>query len=273
VAGQPLLILPGIYCRFFKEKKAVAKPPFLLSWAKAQTKGGDSPVDRVGKPVSRKIKILVFLAFVVLASVFSLILALLFPDRDDVAWASGARDAAGSGSLATAQAVAATGAATDPAQEKDLIPIYLVGAVQRPGIYPVIRGSYLYELVARAGGLTEDAAADAINLAFQLVENQRIRLPSRQELAAATEAVSANGGDTTITGDNGAGRVNINRASADELDNLPGIGPATARAILAYREQHGRFQKIEDLMQVPGIKESRFSSLKDLICVAEDLTA
>lgn len=154
--------------------------------------------------------------------------------------------------------------ATTSARETsgDLIPIYLVGAVERPGIYEVKRGSYLYQLVQTAGGLTDGAAQDRINLALRLDENQLIRIPTREE-AAAGLAEGLMIPDSTPS----SKLVDINQADLAELDGLPGIGPSTARAIIEYRDSKGHFKQIEDLTKVPGIKDSRFQTLKDLICV------
>lgn len=143
-------------------------------------------------------------------------------------------------------------------QEK--IPVYLVGAVKNPGIYHIVPGTYLYELVELAGGLTEDAATEQINLAAAITTNQLIRLPTSSEIEAGYSVIGEiRASQTTL--------VDINQADQALLETLPGIGPATARAILAYREENGPFSCIEDLMKVPGIKEARFSALKDLIVV------
>lgn len=168
---------------------------------------------------------------------------------------------------ARTSAVEITSAATSEtaaSQEtsSDLIPIYLVGAVSCPGIYQVERGSYLYQLVQTAGGLTADAALEQINLALRLDENQLIRLPTREEAAADPAAVLLSAG-----ADSGNPLVDINQADLEDFDGLPGIGPATARAIVEYRNSKGHFQQIEELMKVPGIKASRFNALKDLVCV------
>lgn len=146
----------------------------------------------------------------------------------------------------------------------DLIPVYLVGAIKNPGVYQVVKGSYLYELVSRAGGLAEDAAVEQINLAFRIDTNQMIRLPS---LAEAGE------GNATISPDvypveSGQGLIDINRATLEELDSLPGVGPSTAQAIISFREKNGPFESVEELMKIPGIKESRFNALKDMICIS-----
>jgi competence protein ComEA len=142
-----------------------------------------------------------------------------------------------------------------------LIPVYLVGAVRRPGIYQVTIGTYLYELVEQAGGLTEDADAEAIDLVCRIETNQLIRLPTRAETAAGVEPQLPSSGKTNAL-------IDINRADQTALETLPGVGPATAQAIIAYRKQNGLFARIEDLMQVPGIKEARFEALKDRICVS-----
>ncbi len=145
--------------------------------------------------------------------------------------------------------------------EADLIPVYLVGAVARPGIYRVPRGSYLFE---QAGGLTEDAAAEAINLALSIEQNNLIRIPTldevRQDPASTQLTASAESQENR--------RININTAGLTELDQLPGIGPATAKAIVDYRDRNGPFASREDLMKVPGIKRSRYEALSDLITVS-----
>jgi len=143
----------------------------------------------------------------------------------------------------------------------DAIPIYLVGAVFHPGIYLVERGSYLYELIEQAGGLLEIAAAESVNLALQLNDNQLIRIPTRDEVQADPAAAIG------ITLQTAGPMVDLNRADEVQLESLPGVGPSTAKAIVSYRQKNGPFQCIEDLMKVPGIKESRFNTLKDLVIV------
>lgn len=144
---------------------------------------------------------------------------------------------------------------------KERYPVYLVGAVAHPGIYQVEPGTCLYQLVDMAGGLSDSAASDAVNLAAPLDKHQFIRVPTRQEVEQGTWS------DPEPSG-SGSGLIDLNRAGQADLETLPGIGPATARAIIAYREKSGPFACIEDLMKVPGIKEARFESLKDLVCVS-----
>ncbi|MEA4890263.1 MAG: ComEA family DNA-binding protein [Clostridiaceae bacterium] len=156
---------------------------------------------------------------------------------------------------------------TDPligtlAVNQDSIPVYLVGAVRQPGIYQIKKGTYLYQLVEQAGGLTDDAAKDRINLAMRLDANQLIRIPTQTE---ADNGLVPIPDESTTVGQKTC--VNINQATLEQLDQLPGIGPSTAQAIIAYREKNGPFQNTEDLMKIPGIKESRYEALKDLICI------
>lgn len=153
------------------------------------------------------------------------------------------------------------GIAAGTSESPDLIPMYIVGAVARPGIYHIARGSYLYQLVETAGGLEPSAAAEEINLVMQLDSSRLIRIPTREELAADPAAawLSDRPGESPM--------IDINHADAELLANLPGIGPATARAIIDYRTENGPFRCIEDIMKVSGIKESRFAKIKDMIRV------
>ncbi len=150
---------------------------------------------------------------------------------------------------------------SETAAAADRIPVYLVGEVARPGIYQVARGTYLYELVETAGGLTPRAAADQTNLVYKIEESQLLRIPSVEEAAApdfsGSAALSPSGSAVPF--------ININSAGESELDELPGIGPSTARAIIAFRENNGPFAAIEEIMNVPGIKQSRFEAIRAVI--------
>jgi len=143
------------------------------------------------------------------------------------------------------------------------IPVYLVGAVQRPGVYIIRKGTYLYELVEKAGGLTSEAASETINLAMRISENQLIRIPTQVEAEQDDSLTPIQGAVSSAP----AGAININRATQADLEKLPGVGPATAAAIIADRNKNGPFRKPEDLMRVPGIKESRFVLMEALITV------
>jgi len=145
--------------------------------------------------------------------------------------------------------------------------VHVVGAVTSPGVYSLPSGSRVSDAVAAAGGATGNAAEEGLNLARVVADGEQIRVLTKAELEAGIQ-----GGDTpaAVAGAGGAtasGKVNLNRATAAELDSLPGVGPSTAQKIIADREANGPFKKIEDLMRVSGIGEKKFDSLKDLVTV------
>ena len=137
--------------------------------------------------------------------------------------------------------------------------VHVCGSVSVPGVYYLDEGSRIHEAVALAGGLTEDAAGDAINLAEVVTDGEKIYIPSRKDVAE---------GFTEETSDNAAdGRININTASREELKTLPGIGDLKAEAIIAYREEFGDFASVEDIKNVSGIKDGSYERIKDFIKV------
>lgn len=134
--------------------------------------------------------------------------------------------------------------------------VYVCGAVREPGVYELPAGSRVYEAVAAAGGMTEQADEKSLNQAGVLEDGQQITVYTAEE--AATLPVQDG------TGTSG-GKVNLNTASRDALRTLPGIGEAKADAILAYRDEHGGFKSTEEIQQVEGIKEKVFEKIKDQI--------
>ena len=118
--------------------------------------------------------------------------------------------------------------------------------------------SRVYEAVAMAGGMTEDAGMEAVNQAEFVTDGQMLRIPTMEEVAAAQEESESNVDD---------GLLDINRASVADFMTLPGIGQSKAEALFQYREAHGRFSSIEEIMNVDGIKEGVFNKIKDSIKV------
>jgi competence protein ComEA len=155
-----------------------------------------------------------------------------------------------------------------PSEETGEIRAYICGAVCKPGVYTLLEGDRVDILLAMAGGATGEADLSAINLAERLQDEQYVWVPSKGE-----EGVPSREGATPSASKAGAslpqsqGLVNINTASAEELDSLPGIGPAIASRIIAYREEKGKFTSIEQIKEVSGIGESKYADLKDRICV------
>lgn len=136
--------------------------------------------------------------------------------------------------------------------------VHVVGAVRKPGLYRLREGSRVDDAITRAGGPTPKAALDLVNLAAPVADGQQVVVPSEGEPAA-----SAGGSGIGTTG----GRVHLNSATLDELDELPGIGPVTAQKILDYRTAHGAFGSVDELDAVSGIGPARLAELRDLVAL------
>lgn len=138
--------------------------------------------------------------------------------------------------------------------------VHVCGEVVCPGVYQLAAGQRVFEAVELAGGFT-DAAADAfLNLAEPVFDGMKVEVPDQEQaesLAAGQEK------QESVLG----GKINLNTATREELMTLRGIGQARAEDILAYRQQHGGFGRIEDIMEVPGIKEAAFLKIRDDITV------
>jgi competence protein ComEA len=152
-----------------------------------------------------------------------------------------------------------------PAAEPALV-VHVVGAVRRPGLFRLREGSRVADAVARAGGATGKAYLAGLNLAAPLVDGIQVVVPTK---AAASNAAgsSAGGGLPTEPGSAGAlgPKLSLATATAEELDELPGVGPVTAQKILDYRAQHGPFRSVDDLDAVPGIGPTRIEQLRELV--------
>lgn len=133
--------------------------------------------------------------------------------------------------------------------------VHILGEVTRPGLYELRDGDRGVDAVAAAGGFTPTADAAALNLARFVSDGEQIVVPA------------AGAGAPTAPGVSPDGRVNLNTADAATLDTLPGVGPATAAKILAWRESNGRFESVEDLLDVGGIGEAKWEGLRDLVTV------
>jgi competence protein ComEA len=150
--------------------------------------------------------------------------------------------------------------------------VHVAGAVARPGLYHLPAGSRVADALARAGGKRQRGDLDRLNLAAKLADGQKILVP---RLGEPVPADMASGGQVGSMGGlagepNGAAPVepiDLNTADLAALDSLPGIGPATARAILEERARRGGFRSTRDLLRVPGIGEGRFARLKDRVRV------
>lgn len=184
---------------------------------------------------------------------------------EDAYAGTGAQDAAGQDSLRERQSAAGSGAVQtgtpEAVREEDAaaagqIWVHVCGQVQCPGVVALSAGSRAWEAVEAAGGLTEEAQEEAVNLAALLQDGEKLYIPALGE--PAPEAVKAA---------SESGLVNLNTADAERLQSLPGIGESRAADILSYRERNGGFKSVEEIMQVPGIKESIYEKIRDKITV------
>ena len=161
----------------------------------------------------------------------------------------------------TSEPIEDTASDTPGSVEKTIF-VHVEGAVAAPGLLELSEGSRVYDAIQAAGGFTEDARHDAVNLARVLTDGEQIIVPSTQ-----TDSDSDAAPATAASAGTAAGKVNINTADAPTLDTLPGIGASTAAKIVADREANGPFKTIEDLKRVSGIGDKKFSQLEGCITV------
>ena len=171
--------------------------------------------------------------------------------------------------------------------DKNKIVIYITGEVKQEGVYELDEDSRISDAIEKAGGTKENADLSQINLAYKIEDGMRIYIPKKGELVQDKEKIEdktqeiLTGKSTDITNTTSVNtnlsknkksktdieKINLNKATQTELETLPGIGPSTAEKIIAYRKENGNFKKIEDIMNVNGIGESKYSKIRDLINV------
>jgi competence protein ComEA len=141
---------------------------------------------------------------------------------------------------------------------RKLLVIDVAGAVRRPGLYRLRTGSRIDDAIAAAGGPTAKAQLDAVNLAAPVADGEQVIVPGRGAGGAAVSSSPAAGSSPSAP-------LDLNTATAEQLDALPGIGPVTAQKILDYRQAHGPFHSVAELEGVPGIGAGRLAQLKGLV--------
>ncbi len=155
--------------------------------------------------------------------------------------------------------------------EKDLIIIHITGAVKMPGIVKLEEGARIEDAINKAGGLTEDADISKVNLAYVLEDGVKIKIPSDSDVGDLGENIISNGSGENILEDfensSDSTILNINKATEQELQDLPGIGPSLASKIIEYRNKNGKFSSVEDIKNVNGIGESKYENIKEKLCV------
>ena len=167
-------------------------------------------------------------------------------------------------------------------EETKTLVVHICGAVSAPGVYELPAGSRIIDVVEAGGGFLPEADEACCNLAEEIVDGCQIYIMTKSESCADGQTEKKAGIQTSPDSDmqttdrnvrsNSAtalenGLVNLNTADVAALMTLPGIGESRAKAIISYREQHGAFAKIEDIMKISGIKQAAFSKIKDKITV------
>ena len=171
-----------------------------------------------------------------------------------------------------------TVSATSTPMSPSIITVHVAGAVKSPGVYRLPSSARVVDAVASAGGALRIADLESINLAQTITDTEQIYIPikkvSRPRVTTAPRLRPQRTSPTTIpiASDGSAGSqptrfINLNTATASELDSLTGVGPSTAKAIIAYRTKKGSFSKVEDLLNVPGIGPAKLAALRDQVTV------
>ncbi|MHB8840913.1 MAG: helix-hairpin-helix domain-containing protein [Candidatus Aquicultor sp.] len=149
-------------------------------------------------------------------------------------------------------------------KEVQVLFVHVAGAVARPGVYQVKEGSRVIDALGAAGGALNPSDSNALNLAAKVCDGQKIYVPKKGE-APPPQVEEASGMGSGAPLASGA-KVNLNTASMEQLDALPGVGPSTAKRIIDYRNTSGPFKRVDNLKDVDGIGAKKFDQLKDLVC-------
>jgi competence protein ComEA len=136
--------------------------------------------------------------------------------------------------------------------------VHVAGGVLQPGLYRLPEGSRVDDAIAEAGGARPRAALDLVNLAAPVADGQQVIVPLRGSVSAAAGPAASDLGTT-------GGKVHLNSATLEQLDELPGVGPVTAQQIIDYRTANGAFRSVEELDAVPGIGPARLEQLRPLV--------
>lgn len=154
-------------------------------------------------------------------------------------------------------------------EEREEIWVHVSGAVQKPGVYRLKMGARAFEAVEAAGGFADQADTEWLNQAAPLEDGEKLQIYTREETAVMEERGESSESfkEPNLPEEETKDRIDINAASLEELQEIPGIGEARARAIIDYREEAGAFDAVEEIQEVPGIKGKTFEKIEDYIIV------
>lgn len=247
------------------------RPDAPLSWRDRLRRGAES----LDLTPTRLIVGLVVVAVAGLAA-WRLLAPPSLPTEMALPMASSSTNGGGGGGAAAGSGGSGSGGSGAPSSTGEApteVVVHVAGAVARPGVQRLALGARVVDAIDAAGGAQPDADLARVNLAAPLEDGQQVYVPRAGEEPPAAPAgggASAAGGDASGEGSAGAtptGPIDLNSAGVDELDALPGVGPAIAQAIVDHREQNGRFGSVDDLLDVRGIGEAKLDQLRDLVVV------
>ncbi len=164
----------------------------------------------------------------------------------------------------------------EESKEEEKIVVHITGAVNKEGIVELQEGARIADAIEKAGGTKENADIKNINLATILEDGVKVHIPTVEETQANNENINVednassqiNTGTKEFTSNTKTqGKININTATEEELDTLPGIGPSTAAKIIDYRKENGKFKNIEEIKEVSGIGDAKYEKIKELIII------
>lgn len=156
-------------------------------------------------------------------------------------------------------------------KEINKIKVHISGAVEKEGVIELESNSRIADLIEKAGGIKQNAYMKEVNLASKLEDGEKVYIPTKEEYEkdkkqeTATNMVISKKQELVTGNKQSSNKININTATQEQLDNLPGVGASTAQKIINYRKENGKFKKKEDLKNVSGIGDSKYNQLKDLI--------
>ena len=158
-------------------------------------------------------------------------------------------------------------------KSNNTIVVHIIGEVKNKGVVILKEGDRIVDAIEAAGGETENADLNKLNLAYILQDGEKLYVPSIYEEDNEQEYITKESGENTIIKGDGnmeqekGKMININTGDIEDLTTLPGIGESTAKKIITYREENGKFEKIEDIKNVPGIGNAKFENIKNQIIV------
>ena len=164
---------------------------------------------------------------------------------------------------------------TEETKEEKIV-VHITGAVNKEGIVELQTGARIADAIEKAGGAKENADIKNINLATILEDGMKVHIPTVEETQTNNENINVennansqiNAGTKEVTSNTKTqGKININTATEEELDTLPGIGPSTASKIIDYRKENGKFKSVEEIKEVSGIGDAKYEKIKKLITI------